>query len=271
MKKFLDQVLVHKNKEIKEKEKLKPLASFKDGLVKATGRFKNSLCAEGLRIIGEIKPRSPALGKLFKQDNEIDENLAVYKKYAQAVSVLTDEKFFGGSIELLKNVISLCPELPALLKDFVINPYQIYEAREAGAEAVLLIAKILSASTLLEFYTLAKSLNMDALVEVQNESELALARKVNAELILVNNRNLDTLEIDLKTVERLLGKSSNANEIIVAASGIETGKQLIEIRPYASRFLIGSALMSAKDPESKFREFLEAERSYLQSAHTWSK
>ena len=149
------------------------------------------------------------------------------------------------------------------MKDFVLDPYQVYEARHAGAEAVLLIVKMLDIASLQSLSALIIELGMTPLVEVQTEDELALAKCVQPQLLLINNRNLDTLEMDLSTVERLV-KVLDYPSRVVAASGIECADQMLAMRPYASRFLIGSALMASGDPVEKFKEFRAVENRYEQ-------
>lgn len=262
MNNFLAEVIEHKKTELKERKQETPLSSFKDKLKKGSDRFLKALEADGLKIIAEIKPRSPSLGQL-EGKTDPSARLDVYEKHAAAVSVLCDERYFGGSVALLKD-ISAKLSLPTLLKDFVIDPYQIYQARQAGAEAVLLIVKILSQEALIELDSLVRELGMTSLVEVQTENELEAAACIKPDLLLINNRNLDTLEIDLSTTERLV-KSLKYKTRVVAASGIESADDLLALRPFASRFLIGSALMKSPDPSLKFQEFLSAETNYKKS------
>lgn len=259
---FLDEVVDHKKSELKERIERRPLNSFRDGISKATGSFKKALEGDGLKLIAEIKPRSPSLGELDSSNN-FDARLDTYQRYAQCVSVLCDQRYFGGSVDLLESV-SKKINTPTLLKDFVINPYQIYEGRKAGAEAALLIAKILTKETLIELNSLCKALGMTAVVEVQSEEEIDFVECISPEVILVNNRNLDNLQIDLLTVEKLRPRIDQSC-ILIAASGIETAADLIAMRPFASRFLVGSALMKTQNPEEKFEEFFQAEKQYLAS------
>ena len=259
---FLEEVIAHKLEELKEKESRRPLASFKSELKKGSFAFQKALAGEGLKLIAELKPRSPSLGD-FSAEQGQEQRLNCYENYAAAVSVLCDQKYFGGSVELLAGV-SARLKIPTLLKDFVINPYQLYEGRYAGAQAALLIVKILSREQLVELNQLCRELGMSAVVEVQTEEELIQAECINPELLLINNRNLDNLEIDLKTVERLSRKIPPSC-MVIAASGIETGEQLLATRPFASRFLIGSSLMKVDDPAEKFEEFLQAEKTYQAS------
>lgn len=262
MKKFLEEVMHYKKAELLSREEERPLKSFAENIEKASGGFLKALAGDGLKIIAEIKPRSPALGKLA-EGTQINEKLAVYARYAQAVSVLTDRRFFDGSIDLLRQVSRQIMQ-PTLLKDFVISHYQIYEAREAGAEAVLLIVKIVPERLLTELYRLCLDLGMTAVVEVQNEDELARALQLNPELVLINNRNLDNLEIDLNTTKRLAPQIPEST-LFISASGIDGSDDMRQLRPYTSRFLIGSAFMNASNPRAKFEEFLNLEKQFVNS------
>lgn len=258
---FLEEVIANKQRELVERKKQVPLKMISEYVLPARHKFSRNLESEGLKIIAELKPRSPSLGQFEGKINR-GERMEVYERYASAVSVLCDHRYFGGSVELLEEISSSI-SLPTLLKDFVIDPYQVYEGRKAGAEAVLLIVKILTDRQLEDLMELTEQLHMEPIVEVQTEDELRRAESVGAEYILINNRNLDSLKIDLHTVERLVAKlSSNAK--IIAASGIETADQMLEMRPFASRFLIGSALMSSGNLEGKFKEFLSVEASYIE-------
>ncbi len=257
---FLNQVIKHKRAEIAEKEMKRPLSSFKHKCSKASKQFELALQGDGLKIIAELKPRSPSLGQLDQNDDLIC-RLEAYQKYAACVSVLCDERFFGGSIALLESV-TLRIKQPCLLKDFVISEYQVYEGRQAGAEAVLLIAKILDFEEFRSLFELIAELGMTAVVEVQTEAELKMVEPLKPSVVLINNRNLDNLQIDLNTTGRLATLPGYPCKII-SASGIESGDDLLGLRSFASCFLIGSALMKSADIGKKFEEFFEAEKSFL--------
>jgi indole-3-glycerol phosphate synthase len=258
---FLDEVIGNKERELVERKNKLPLAKISEYVLPAGRKFDKFLEPDGLKIIAELKPRSPSLGELEGKINR-GERMEIYERYASAVSVLCDQRYFGGSVQLLEEVSSSI-SLPTLLKDFVIDPYQVFEGRKAGAEAVLLIVKILSDRKLESLIELVEQLHMEPVVEVQTEDELKRAEYFGAEYILINNRNLDTLKIDMYTVERLANKAKTRAKLI-AASGIESAEQILELRPFASRFLIGSALMSSGNLEEKFKEFLSVETRYLE-------
>lgn len=257
---FLDRVLEHKINEIAERMSARPLASFKDQISPGKRSFEGALSEQGFNIIAEIKPRSPALGKL-EGSISLDSRMSIYNQHAKAISVLCDQKFFDGSIELLREVSMKCSR-PTLCKDFVVHAYQVYEARHAGAEAVLLICKLISQSQMSELFQLTLELGMTPVVEVQNEEEMIYASELGTKVILINNRDLQTLEIDLTTTSRL-AQLAPANAIVIAASGVDNRGDLLSLRPYASNFLIGSAFMKASDPGAKFLEFFESDRTFV--------
>jgi indole-3-glycerol phosphate synthase len=199
-------------------------------------------------VIAEIKRRSPTKG-VIRMDFE---PVALARDYqrggAAALSVLTDEHFFGGCLEYLRRVREAV-ELPLLRKDFVIDAYQIDEARAAGADAVLLIVAALEADLLKQLYDQARSLALDVLVEVNDESELEIALGVGARLIGVNNRDLRTFDVDLGTTERLArAMPPGADVLLVAESGIGGPEQIERLSGAgASAFLVGESLMREPD------------------------
>ena len=247
----LAEIIANKKLEIEKRKKEISPETISSQVNPADGRFRKALETPGLHFICEIKPRSPSAG-IMRSELQLDQIIRSYGKYATAISVLTDEKYFGGSLQLLRQIREMS-SLPLLCKDFIIDPYQCFEARLSGADAVLLIAKILDEDQLRNLYNQIIDLGMVPAVEIQNESELEMAIKLNADVVLINNRNLDTFEIDLRTTQRLApmlpGKS-----IKVAASGIETRGDIDLLHSYCTRFLIGSTLMKAGNIDAKLRE-----------------
>lgn len=211
----------------------------------ATGRFR-AMLAKGPALVAEIKPRSPSAG-VIRASLDLDEVLPVFNRHADGISVLTDSSFFGGSFALMGEVTAKSP-LPALCKDLIIDPHQIFEARLAGAEAVLLIVGLLSPDDLARLSSLAASLNLTPVVEVNNERELEVALEHDAEVILINNRNLDTFEVDLQTTARLAPLVPRETPVI-SASGICSTADIKRLLPYACRFLVGQSLMQAPNLE----------------------
>jgi indole-3-glycerol phosphate synthase len=209
-----------------------------------------------IRIIAEVKKASPSKG-VIREDFK---PLAIAREYeaagAAAVSVLTDEKYFQGSLEHLK-LIKKDLILPVLRKDFIVDSYQIYESRDAGADAVLLIAAALpalGANGLQGLLNLTASLGMAALVEVHDEAELETALKSGARIIGINNRDLKTLQVDINTTIRLAPLVPD-DRIIVSESGIKSHDDIVRLKEAGvAAFLIGEALMMEKDPGKKLKE-----------------
>jgi indole-3-glycerol phosphate synthase / phosphoribosylanthranilate isomerase len=252
MKSVLREIVENKRVEIEQRQTALPLASFEKTVVPADNRFLTAFSKkDAANIIAEVKPRSPSMGDASK-GFDLATVLSSYNKYARAMSVLTDEKYFGGSLSLLSEVKKLS-ELPVLCKDFIITRYQVYEARAAQADAILLIVKALNDVELAGLYEECVELKMTAVVEVQNEEEIERALEIEPELILVNNRNLDSLEIDLSTCEKLMPLIPNTI-VKVVASGIETSSDIRKLSFLSNNFLIGSSLMKSENVEEKLRE-----------------
>jgi indole-3-glycerol phosphate synthase len=248
----LDEIVANKRIELGEREKARPLDEWKDKVVPADGRFLKALKEKKRgNLIAEIKPKSPSAGTL-KQELQLDQVLSAYDKYANAISVLTDEKYFGGSLSLLETV-SQQSARPTLCKDFIISRYQCFEARYFKAQAVLLIVKILEQAQLGELYETITKLGMTAVVEVQTPAEMEIGLSVKPELILINNRNLTTFETDLATTEKL-APMVPPDVVLVSASGIENRGDIDRLSDHCNAFLIGSSLMRADDIAGKLAE-----------------
>ncbi len=216
-------------------------------------RFKHALQKNGLSVIAEIKRKSPSKGML---NSSIDPALLA-KQYvaggAAAISVLTDEKHFGGSLHDLKAVIGACPGIPVLRKDFIIDPKQLYETARAGAHAVLLIAAALN-DRLPEFVRIAKNYGLETLVEVHDIHELNLAHVAGAQIIGVNNRNLSTFNVSLETAIKLSSHYSKGI-VKVAESGILNARHASQMRKAGyDAILVGEALVKAHDPRVLIEE-----------------
>lgn len=252
MKSVLREIVENKKAELEQRQSARPLSSFEKSVVPADNRFLAAFSRkDSANIIAEVKPRSPSMGDA-SEGFDLVTVLASYNKYARAISVLTDEKYFGGSLELLSAVKNLS-ELPVLCKDFIISRYQVYEARAAQADAILLIVKALTDVELKGLYKDCSELKMTAVVEVQNQEEVDRALELELELILVNNRNLDSLEIDLSTCEKLMPLIPDA-VVKVVASGIENALDIRRLASLSNNFLIGSSLMRSGNVEQKLRE-----------------
>lgn len=209
--------------------------------------IRNKIDAGQAGVIAEIKKASPSKG-VIREDFHPAEIAASYEKAGAAcLSVLTDADFFQGSEEYLQQARDAC-SLPVIRKDFIIDPYQVYEARAIGADCILLIVAALNDTQLEELSSLARELNMDVLVEVHDEEELQRALKLKLPLIGINNRNLRTFEVNLDTTLDLL-KQIPGDRIVVTESAINSKEDVALMRENnVNVFLVGEAFMRADDP-----------------------
>ncbi len=220
--------------------------------------FNEALVRPGLSLIAEFKRRSPSAGEISASAT-VAERVGAYERGgAAALSVLTDEPHFGGSLDDLRAARAACG-LPILRKDFIVDPYQLLEAAVNGADAVLLIVRVLEDAELAEMYGRARGLDLDCLVEVHDGEELERALRLDAEVIGINNRDLDEGVVDVGTTYELM-PDVPAGKTVVAESGISTRTELEELeRVGVDAVLIGSALMTAADPEALARELTGAD------------
>ncbi len=220
--------------------------------------FSEALVRPGLSLIAEFKRRSPSAGEISSTATVAGQVGAYERGGAAALSVLTDELHFGGSLEDLRAARAAC-SLPILRKDFIVDPYQLFEAAVNGADAVLLIVRALDDDALREMYDRARGLDLDCLVEVHDEEELERALQLDVEVIGINNRNLEEGTIDVSTTYELM-PDVPAGKTVVAESGISTRAELEELeRVGVDAVLIGSALMSADEPEALARDLTGAD------------
>ncbi len=258
---ILAEILVRKRAEVssaKQRLAADRLASAAEACEAATRGFRAVLTqASRPRIIAEIKPRSPSRGVIRADFEPVSCAKAYFEGGAAAISVLTDNRYFGGELAYLEIVRRAVP-LPLLRKDFVVDAYQVDEARVAGADAILLIVAAFpgadSAAEIRRLRERAGSLGLDALVEVHDDREFEIALESGADLIGVNNRDLGTFEVDLEISERLAGRAP-AGVVVVAESGIFTAKDIARLESAgADAFLVGEALMREPDPGVALRE-----------------
>jgi indole-3-glycerol phosphate synthase len=208
-----------------------------------------------ISLIAEIKKQSPS-GGIIRQDFDPREIAKIYQDAGvQAISVLTEEDFFGGSTSYINEIKNLV-NLPVLRKDFIFEPYQVYESCFFGADAILLIADLLSRQKLSELIQLAHDLGLECLVEVHNEKDVKKALGLKASLIGINNRDLHTLEVDFKTTERLYPLIPK-DRVVVVESGIKIRQDVLFLRILgANAVLIGEAFMEAQDIKKKIEEVM---------------
>ncbi|MFA5345129.1 MAG: indole-3-glycerol phosphate synthase TrpC [Candidatus Omnitrophota bacterium] len=209
-----------------------------------------------ISLIAEIKKASPSEGVIRQDFSYMDIARAYQDAGAQAVSVLTEEDYFQGSLAYINEIKNIV-ELPVLRKDFIIDPYQIYESRFYGADAILLIAGLLTQNEITEFAALASELSMDVLVEVHDEKELKKVLKLKGiPLIGINNRNLHTLEVDLKTTERLYTLIPRDRTVVVE-SGLRTYQDILFLKILGvNAVLVGTVFMRAENIAGKVEELM---------------
>ncbi len=257
---ILTDILDNKRIELAETKKRLPLRELEVRAANspAPRDFIAVLKGTDMKIIAEIKRASPSKGTIAADIDPIAVARIFARHGAAAISVLTEARYFMGNIEFLSAINSALGESrpPLLRKDFLFDPYQIYEARTYGADAVLLIARIVPPQELQTLIALTRELKMEALVEVHNEAEINTAVESGAAIIGINNRDLDTFRVDLKTTERLRGRIPD-DKIVVSESGIRDRTDIAYLRECrVDAVLIGEALIAAPDIAAKMRELL---------------
>lgn len=245
---ILKKIVSNKLKEIKAAKKKVPLESLKSK-IKNSGRtrdFKGAISKKGrLCIIAEIKKASPSAGIIRKSFDPVHLAVRLEKAGADALSVLTDRKFFKGDLSYIKKIKAKV-RLPILRKDFIVDEYQVYESRANGADAILLIAGLLPAAKLRKFYSLSKRLKMGCIIEAHSRADLKKALKLNPDIIGFNNRNLKDFSVDLN-VTLDLSSSVPKGKILVSESGIRNFKDTNFLkRRGINAALIGEAFMRMK-------------------------
>ena len=217
--------------------------------------FRSALQADGINVIAEFKRRSPSKGMICEDANPVDVAIAYKAGGAVAMSVLTEEDYFAGSLDDLRGVKSAV-DMPVLRKDFIVDEYQVYESAAAGADAILLIVAVLDDELLVRLRRLAEDeLGMDALVEVHTSDEMRRAARCGAKLIGVNNRDLRTFEVSLET-SLSLAREAPSEALLISESGLNSAADLQRLYDAGYRgFLIGETLMRAGDPAAALRSF----------------
>jgi len=249
----LETILGVKRREIAERRQATSLESLLARCGPSTRSLSKALTRFRPGFLLEIKFASPSAGTI-RSAADLDTVLPSYRRHADAISVLTDHTFFGGSFEILARVRNQVDQ-PLLCKDFTLEPYQVAEARLHGADAVLLILAAIDNVTWTACYDLATRLDMEVLTEVHDESEVQRAVQLGASLVGVNNRNLRTLGVDIATTPRLAALIP-PDRVIVAESGIETRSQVAALRHAADGFLVGTSLMREPDLDKAVRHLI---------------
>ena len=252
----MQEVLLHKKRTLRKDGDYIDLLQEK---IKRRDRFfsfERVLKSCRTRIIAEVKKASPSAG-LIKEVSPSEQAKLYQEGGAVAISVLTEDKFFNGSLEDLEEVRNTV-SLPLLRKDFIFDPVQVLEAKAFGADAILLIVRILEYERLRDLLAYAESLGLDVLVEVFSIEEAERALRAGAKIIGINNRDLNTLKVDLNLSKELAPKIKQMGaKFLIVESGIENREQILEFESLGvDAFLVGTALMREKDPVRKLRELL---------------
>ena len=254
---ILNKIIEEKKREIKSS---KSSASFKELRKRAADmlenrEFKKSLANDSINLIAEIKKASPTKGIIRENFNPVEIAKIYQDNGATAISVLTDKTFFQGDIQYL-NQIRKNVSLPLLRKDFIIDEFQLYEAKAFGADAALLIAAVLDKNQLSEYLDLSKEIGLENIVEVHSFKDLEKAMYCESEIIGINNRDLDTFDVSLKITFDLV-REIPEDKIIISESGINTHEDILELKKSGvNAFLIGEALMKEKDIGKKLKELI---------------
>jgi indole-3-glycerol phosphate synthase len=255
---YLKDILDYKRMEIADFKKKHSFSEFENKIVKKGGDifFEKLKKKSGLGIIAEIKKASPSRGIICSDFN----HKTVAKDYetigVDAISILTDEKFFCGHIDFLRDISGIT-DIPLLRKDFIIDEIQIFESKASGADAILLIVAALNFKRLMVFNELCAAAGIVPVIEIHNEEELKIAMDCGARVLGINNRDLNTFKIDLETSVRLIPKIP-CEYLRISESGIETREHIKKIRKAgADAFLIGTAFMQAKDKGAFFKGLID--------------
>lgn len=253
---ILDDIVCKRREQLAQEMARTPLEAVQKEAQKRqepTRDFALALKGGQLAVIAEVKKASPSKGLICADFHPVEIAKAYEQNGANALSVLTEEHYFQGKSDYLR-AIRAAVSLPILRKDFFIDPYQIYEARAMGADAILLIAALLDTKTMQEFAAIAHSLGLACLTEVHNEEELSSALDAGCDLLGINNRNLKTFEVNLSVTERLASQVPDGR-VLVSESGIRNNGDMKVVRKHgADAVLIGETLMRSGDIGRSLRE-----------------
>lgn len=256
---ILKKIINRKEQIIDERIKLKSLdlviaeAKEADPVRGFVDSMKNNIASGKPAVIAEIKKASPSKGVMRENFNPTEIAVSYQSGGACCLSILTDVDFFQGSDEYLKMARAVC-DLPVIRKDFIIDPYQVYEARAMGADCILLIVSVLDNMKLNQLYSLARALDMDVLIEVHDEDELIRCLPLEADLVGINNRNLRNFKTSLNTTLDMLSKIPEGR-IVVTESGIHSIEDVQLMRDHqVNAFLVGEAFMRADEPGDELKK-----------------
>ena len=255
---ILDRIVDARRLSVAHRKRVLPEVALKIAVERKAPRtrdFAAALCRDGLNVIAELKKASPSLGLIREEYSPAGLAEQLERAGAAALSILTEEDFFSGSLADLKEARKVA-QIPVLRKDFIVDPWQVWEARAAGADSFLLIAAVLTDGMLIELLQLGRSLNMEPLVEIHSGEELERVLRSGARIVGVNNRDLRTFQVRLETSIELV-EAIPGNCIAVSESGLRTRDDLLRLRGAGfDAFLIGEHLMKSPDPAAALGNFL---------------
>jgi indole-3-glycerol phosphate synthase len=254
---ILDKIVAEKRQEVEQKKQSLPVSALKERIARRKGMldFASALSGDSLKIIAEVKRASPSRGVLCPDFNPVELAKIFAQSGATAISVLTEVNHFQGSIDYLAAIREQV-NIPLLRKDFIFDPYQVYESAAYNADALLLIAAILSQEQLEELLALSHSLGLACLVEVHNENEVGKALLGGAEIIGINNRDLNTFTVDINTTQRLRPLIPEGR-IVVSESGINNRGDMKKLKEWGvNAVLVGEALVTASNIPTKMEELI---------------
>ena len=258
---ILDDIVASNMAELENKKQALPVTELCRMVEEqpAPVEFAPALRSDRIRLIAEVKKASPSKGIICPDFDPVAIARVYADNGASAISVLTEPGYFQGSLSYLREIREALGDVkvPLLRKDFIVDPYQVYESRAFGADAILLIVAILEPEKLVELLELSHRLNMGCLVEVHNEAELEIALGSRADIIGINNRDLTDFTVDITTTGRLRPLIPD-DRVVVSESGIATATDMRKLRQWGvDAVLVGESLMSADDAGAKMRELLE--------------
>ncbi len=255
---MLDKIVADKKEEVKQRKKAVPASELEALIAQRTKPldFAATLKRGGVSLIAEVKKASPSRGVLCHDFKPVILARTYADNGAAAISVLTENKYFQGSLDHLAEVREAV-EIPLLRKDFIFDPYQVYESRACGADALLLIVSILEQEQLDELLLLSHKLDLSCLVEVHHENEVEKALRSNAQIIGINNRDLKTFHVDISTTQRLRALIPK-DRVVVSESGISRRRDMENLESWGvNAALVGEALLTAADIAAKVRELVK--------------
>ena len=252
---ILDKIVAEKRREVEKSKRSQSMKSFEKRIAsrKKTLSLASALRSKTIKLIAEVKKASPSKGVLKRDLKHIELAKTYAQNGATAISVLTEEKYFQGGLKYLEKIKKEV-NIPVLRKDFIFDEYQIYESAYYGADALLLIAAIINQKQLGGLISLSRSLGMECLVEVHNEKELERALTCDADIIGINNRDLNTFNVNIDTTRKLCNLIPE-EKIVVSESGIRNKNDVVKVRKWGvNAILVGESLVTSDDIPGKIKE-----------------